>query len=87
KEEGRRKKEEGRGKGERNKEEGRLKRGKEEGRGKKEPPLLVSIMLGARGVTTVNCQLSTKLDIQVVKVEFGAVGFDELAAGCDSIAH
>jgi hypothetical protein len=56
--------------------------------------LLVSRMLGARGVATVNCQLSTvccqlstNLDIQVVKVEFGAVGFDELAARCDSIAH
>ncbi|MEG4804038.1 MULTISPECIES: hypothetical protein [unclassified Microcoleus] len=32
-------------------------------------------------------QLSTNLDVQVEEVEFGAVGFDEFAAGGDSIAH
>ena len=31
--------------------------------------------------------LLANLDVQVEEVEFGAVGFDEFAAGGDTIAH
>ena len=45
------------------------------------------LILASKQLSTVNCQLSTNLDVQVKHIEFGAEGFDELAAGGDSIAH
>jgi len=39
------------------------------------------------GLMTNDCWLLANLDVQVEEVEFGAVGFDEFAAGGDTIAH